>query len=108
MLAILGYLCAAAALFVGAAFGLMVLVGESGSLGKNLGAYSDAKVVATAKPVRAASAELDVSAASRTTGQAAKSDRPAAKEVWPKPPKNRSAYIDKRKKRTAQVSRERR
>jgi hypothetical protein len=106
MLAIFAYLGAVAALFAGAAFGLMVLIGESGALGKNLGAYSDARIAATAKPVRTAAAELDASAAARTTGQAARSDRPAAKEVRPKPPKNRSAHIDKRKKRTAQVVRE--
>jgi hypothetical protein len=107
MLAIFGYLAAVAALFVGAAFGLMVLLGESAGLGRNLAAYSDAKIAAPAKPARIAATELDASAASRTTGQAAKSDRLAAKKVRPKPPKNRTAHIDKRKKRTAQV-RERR
>ncbi len=108
MLAIFTYLGAAAALFVGAAFGLMVLLGEFGALGMSLGAYSDAKIAGTAKPVRTASAELDASAASRTTGQAAKSDWSATKQVRPKAPKNQAAHIDKRKKRTAQVARERR
>jgi hypothetical protein len=103
MLAIFGYLGAAVALFAGAALGLLILVGESGALGKSLGAYSDVKIAATAKPARLAAAEFDASAASRKngSGQAAKSDWSATKQVRPKPPKNRAAHSDKRKKRTA-------
>jgi hypothetical protein len=100
MLAIFGYLGAAAALFAGAALGLMVLVGESTGLGMTLGAYSDAKIAAAAKPLRTAAAGLDASAASRTTGQAS-SERPPEKQVRPKAPKNRSAHVDKRRKRVA-------
>ena len=100
MLPIFGYLAAVGALFVGAALGLMVLLGESAGIGKNFAAYADAKAAATAKPIRLAGGDLDASAAARTTGQAAQSDRPGVRKVLPKPPKNRSAHVDKRRKRT--------
>ena len=66
MLPIFGYLAAVGALFVGAALGLMVLLGESAGIGKNFAAYADAKAAATAKPMRLAGADLDASAAART------------------------------------------
>src|SRR4029450_5048 len=56
MLPILGYLAAVGALFVGAALGLMVLLGESAGIGKNVAAYADAKAAATAKPMGLAGA----------------------------------------------------
>jgi hypothetical protein len=105
MLPIFGYLAAVSALFVGAALVLMVLLGESAGIGKNVAAYADTKAAATAKPVRLAGADLDASAAARTTGQSAKSDRPDVKKVQPKPPKNRSAHVDKRRKRAVQAVR---
>jgi hypothetical protein len=105
MLPIFGYLAAVGALFVGAALGLMVLLGESAGIGKNFAAYADAKAAATAKPIRLAGADLDASAAARTTGQAAQSDRPGVRKVLPKPPKNRSALVDKGRKRTVQAVR---
>jgi hypothetical protein len=108
MLVIFGYLAAAAALFAGAALGLMVLVGESADLGKNLGAYTTAGSTARARPMRNGAADLNGSAASTTTGQAAKSDPPAAKQVRPKPPKVHSVRIDKRKKRPTHAARDRR
>ena len=107
MLAIFGYLGAAAALFVAGVLGLMVLLGESAGLGSNLAAYADAKAAATAKPLRLTAAGLGTGTAPSTTGQAT-SEKSAAKQVRPKPPKNRSANAGKRKKHTAQLSRERR
>jgi hypothetical protein len=107
MLAIFGYLGAVAALFVAAAMGLMVLLGESAGLGSNLAAYADAKAAAPAKPLGFTTAGLGAGAAPNTTGQAA-TEKSAAKQVRPKPPKNRSAHADERKKRAAQLSRERR
>jgi hypothetical protein len=99
MLGILGYLGAVAALFVGAIFGLMVLLGESAELGRTLGAYSDPKAGAAA-PARALRTEAEASEASRTTGLAS-ADRPSGPEVRPKAPKSKSVKTSKRKKRTS-------
>jgi hypothetical protein len=103
MLAVLGYLGAVAALCVGAVFGLMVLLSGSAELGKELGAYTDPKTAAPAKP--RLSSDAEASAAASTTGLAT-AERPIGKEVRPKAAKSRKAKTDKRKKRTA--ARERR
>ena len=100
MLALFAYVGAVTALVAGAALGLMVLLGESAEFGKNLGAYSDARTAATARPSRTAAAGLDASATSRTTGQAS-SERAAVKQVRPRAPKTRAAHVDKRRKRVA-------
>jgi hypothetical protein len=107
MLAILAYLGAVAALCMGAVFGLMVLLGGSAEVGKNLAAYSETKTVAGAKP-KPAGSEPDTSAAARTTGLASKDEKVARKDVRPKASKGRAAHLDKRKKRTAHAARERR
>jgi hypothetical protein len=104
MLGILAYLGAVVALFVGAIFGLMVLLGESAEVGRNLASYSDTSRTAMPARTARASAEPDASAVSRTTGLAPKAERgPRAKGK-----KSRSAKADKRKKRSAQMTRERR
>jgi hypothetical protein len=108
MFALLAYLGAVAALCVGAIFGLMVLLGGSAEVGKNLAAYSEAKTAAGAKPAKTVGAEPDASAAARTTGLAPKSEKAARKEVRAKASKGRAADRDKRKKQTAQIGRERR
>jgi hypothetical protein len=108
MLAILAYLGAVAALFVGAAFGLMVIVNQSAEVGRSLSSAPDAnRTVAQSRPGRIISSEAEANTVSRTTGSAPKAER-TAKDTRAKATKSRSAKTDKGKKRSAQATHERR
>jgi hypothetical protein len=105
ILIVFGYLGAAAALSVAGAIGLMVLVGESASLGKSLASYPDAKgAVAAPKLTAAVTTPPSSSMTQQTTGLAVKGERPTVRHVHAKVSKTPAAAADKRKKRTAQAA----
>lgn len=98
MLAMIGYVAAAASALAAAAFGLAVLLGGSAHLGKEAAIAADKALHARAPQ---ATPGNEVGAAAKTTGVA--NDAKAAPPATAQKQKTRKPASSKRKKRNAQT-----